>query len=142
MAGNNKVPRGGVKPVDEYVGHRVRLRRQEINISQAALGEAIGVTFQQVQKYERGANRISASTLVAIATSLGVTPGDLIDNAPGSLKVSQPSEGLALLASTIGGVDILRSVKQLRGRRRDAAVAVLYCLADRDDEVADDEEAA
>jgi transcriptional regulator with XRE-family HTH domain len=141
MTNSNNGPRGGVKPVDEYVGHRVRLRRQEINITQAALAASIGVTFQQVQKYEKGANRISASTLVAIATALGVAPGDLIDNAPGSLKVSKPSEGLALLASTQGGVDVLRSLKQLHGRRREAAVAVLYCLADRDDEAGDEEAA-
>ncbi|TWB17176.1 helix-turn-helix protein [Nitrospirillum amazonense] len=58
--------------VDSYVGGRVRLRRTLIGMSQEKLGEAIGLTFQQVQKYERGANRISASMLHKIAQVLDV----------------------------------------------------------------------
>ena len=57
-------------PVDLYVGGRIRMRRRELGISQERLAEAIGLTFQQVQKYERGANRVSASKLYEIARSL------------------------------------------------------------------------
>ena len=57
-------------PVDVHVGRRVRLRRRELGVSQAWLADRLGLTFQQIQKYERGANRISASKLYAIAKLL------------------------------------------------------------------------
>lgn len=57
--------------VDTYVGSRVRLRRETLGMSQGQLGDALGVSFQQVQKYENGTNRISASTLLG----LSLTPG-------------------------------------------------------------------
>jgi transcriptional regulator with XRE-family HTH domain len=59
-------------PVDIHVGSRVRLRRNMLGLSQEKLGEAIGLTFQQVQKYERGANRIGASRLLELSEVLGV----------------------------------------------------------------------
>lgn len=59
-------------PVDVYVGARVKLRRTLIGMSQEKLGDALGLTFQQVQKYERGANRVSASKLHRIAEVLDV----------------------------------------------------------------------
>lgn len=68
------------KRVDREVGLRVCARRKALRISQTALGEAIGVSFQQVQKYERGANRISASALVAIASALSVPAWTLLSD--------------------------------------------------------------
>ena len=65
--------------VDAMVGARVRMLRERRKMSQTALGEAIGVSFQQVQKYERGANRISASALYQIARALGVSPSDFFE---------------------------------------------------------------
>lgn len=62
----------GPDPIDRYVGSRVRARRVGLRVSQTKLGEAIGVTFQQVQKYENGANRIGASNLYKISKPLGV----------------------------------------------------------------------
>jgi len=62
-------------PIDVHVGLQVRLRRKELKISQERLAEALGLTFQQVQKYERGANRISASKLYEIARALQVPIG-------------------------------------------------------------------
>ena len=62
-----------IEPVDLHVGARLRLRRRAIGCSQEDLAEATGVTFQQIQKYERGTNRISASRLYQIAVRLGVT---------------------------------------------------------------------
>ena len=59
-------------PVDLYVGGRIRLRRRTLGVSQEKLAEDLGLTFQQVQKYERGANRVSASKLYEIARSLSV----------------------------------------------------------------------
>jgi transcriptional regulator with XRE-family HTH domain len=62
-------------PIDVHVGLQVRLRRKELKISQERLADALGLTFQQVQKYERGANRISASKLYEIARALQVPIG-------------------------------------------------------------------
>ncbi len=59
-------------PVDRRIGARVRLRRQSLGMSQTELSRKIGVTFQQLQKYETGANRIGASRLASIADALGV----------------------------------------------------------------------
>lgn len=59
-------------PMDKHVGNQVRLRRMFLGISQEKLGEALGVTFQQVQKYEKGVNRISASRLNQLAQVLAV----------------------------------------------------------------------
>lgn len=59
-------------PVDEYVGKRVRQRRWMVGFSQQQLGEAVGIKFQQIQKYETGMNRVSASRLWDIADALGV----------------------------------------------------------------------
>ena len=63
---------GKPNPVDVHVGSRVRMRRTLLGISQEKLGQALGLTFQQVQKYERGANRISASRLRDISQILDV----------------------------------------------------------------------
>jgi transcriptional regulator with XRE-family HTH domain len=62
-------------PVDIHVGWRVRLRRTSLGMSQEKLGEAIGLTFQQVQKYERGTNRIGASRLYELSRVLDVPVG-------------------------------------------------------------------
>ena len=59
-------------PIDVHVGNRVRMRRMLIGMSQEKLADKLGLTFQQVQKYEKGTNRISASRLYQIATHLGV----------------------------------------------------------------------
>lgn len=58
--------------IDQHVGARLRIRRQLVGMSQEALGERLGVSFQQVQKYERGSNRVSASRLYFLADALGV----------------------------------------------------------------------
>src|SRR6201996_5193778 len=68
----------GPDPIDIEVGGRIRARRMALGISQTALAKALGLTFQQVQKYEKGANRVSASTLVRVAKELGVTVAFLV----------------------------------------------------------------
>ena len=60
----------GPNPIDLHVGARIRMRRRLLGVSQERLAEALGLTFQQVQKYERGANRVSASKLYEIARTL------------------------------------------------------------------------
>ena len=65
----------GPDPIDVHVGARIRTRRHELGISQEKLAAAIGVTFQQTQRQERGSNRVSASALYKIAVTLRVEPG-------------------------------------------------------------------
>ena len=69
-------------PIDVHVGSRVKLRRNMMGMSQERLGEALGVTFQQVQKYEKGTNRISASRMQAMAAALDVPIGYFYEGAP------------------------------------------------------------
>ena len=69
-------------PIDVHVGGRVRLRRTLMGMSQEKLGEALGLTFQQVQKYERGVNRIGASRLFDLARVLDVPIGFFFDDMP------------------------------------------------------------
>ncbi|MGH9692827.1 MAG: helix-turn-helix domain-containing protein [Bryobacteraceae bacterium] len=78
------VPRGSrrANPMDVHVGSRVRLRRMLLGMSQEKLGEHLGLTFQQVQKYEKGVNRIGASRLFDLATVLGVPVQFFDDEAP------------------------------------------------------------
>jgi transcriptional regulator with XRE-family HTH domain len=64
-----------IRYVDAWVGARIQLRRRELGLSQAALGEKLGVSFQQVQKYESGKNRVSAGVLYEISKALDVPVG-------------------------------------------------------------------
>ena len=69
-------------PVDKYVGSRVRMRRIMLGMSQEKLGEALGLTFQQVQKYEKGTNRVGASRIQQISEILQVPVSFLFDCGP------------------------------------------------------------
>jgi transcriptional regulator with XRE-family HTH domain len=70
--------------VDQHVGSRVRMRRMMLGMSQEKLGDALGLTFQQVQKYEKGTNRISASRLQHLSQILQVTVPFFFEGAPGT----------------------------------------------------------
>ncbi|UFN48681.1 helix-turn-helix domain-containing protein [Roseomonas sp. OT10] len=85
-------------PIDVHVGGRVRLRRTLLGMSQEKLGEALGLTFQQVQKYERGVNRIGASRLFDLARVLDVPIGFFFDDMPNSMGGS----GGALRSRALG----------------------------------------
>lgn len=79
-SGRGRTPSGKPNPIDVHVGGRVRLRRTLLGMSQEKLGEAIGLTFQQVQKYERGANRIGASRLFDLSRVLDVPVSFFFDD--------------------------------------------------------------
>jgi transcriptional regulator with XRE-family HTH domain len=99
-------------PIDVHVGGRVRLRRMMLGMSQEKLGEQLGITFQQIQKYEKGTNRIGASRLQNIATVLSVPVGFFFDGAPG-----QGSSGAADSKSGSYVVDFLSSSEGLQLNR-------------------------
>ena len=82
-------------PIDIYVGKRVRLRRTMLGMSQDSLGKALGLTFQQVQKYERGTNRIGSSRLYHISHILEVSIAYFFDGAQGAGKATQPGDPAA-----------------------------------------------
>jgi transcriptional regulator with XRE-family HTH domain len=75
-------------PVDKYVGSRVRMRRIMLGMSQEKLGEALGLTFQQVQKYEKGTNRVGASRLQQISEILQVPVSFLFEGGPGAIETA------------------------------------------------------
>ena len=76
------MPKKSPNPIDKHVGSRVRMRRMMVNMSQEKLGDALGLTFQQVQKYEKGTNRIGASRLQQISNILQVPVGFFFEGAP------------------------------------------------------------
>jgi transcriptional regulator with XRE-family HTH domain len=80
-------------PSDIYAGARLRFRRQTLGLSQGAVAEALGLTFQQVQKYERGANRISASRLQALSSFLNVPIGFFFEGEDGSDNPAEKGAG-------------------------------------------------
>ena len=86
-------------PIDEHVGRRVRMRRRMLAMSQGKLGDALGLTFQQVQKYEKGTNRIGASRL-QISHILQVPVAFFFENAPNALA-PRGSHGSALSIAQI-----------------------------------------
>lgn len=118
-------------PVDKYVGSRVRMRRIMLGMSQEKLGLALGLTFQQVQKYEKGTNRVGASRIQQISEILEVPVSFLFDGGPsgrpngeGFGEAASPayvsdflatSEGLALTRAftRIGDPKLRRSIVEL-----------------------------
>jgi transcriptional regulator with XRE-family HTH domain len=125
----------GADPIDVAVGARIRIRRKEIGMSQQTLAQHLGVTFQQVQKYERGANRISASMLVRTARALDC-PGGFLLGAPNSQAPSPPAQEDALqaelnsLLASAGAVELLRAFALVPpGEARAAVIAIVRGLA-------------
>jgi transcriptional regulator with XRE-family HTH domain len=94
----------GPNPIDRQVGVRVRMRRLMLSMSQETLAHGLGITFQQVQKYEKGSNRISASRLHRIADVLQTPVGFFFEDleAPGSTRAPAPSYVSDFLASSEG----------------------------------------
>ena len=84
-------------PIDKHVGSRVRMRRRMLAISQEKLGHALGLTFQQVQKYEKGTNRIGASRLEQIARILQVPVGFFFEVVSDASVTGEPDERTRLL---------------------------------------------
>jgi transcriptional regulator with XRE-family HTH domain len=78
------MPRGALNPIDKHVGSRLRMRRLMLDLSQTDIADALGLTFQQVQKYEKGSNRISASRLQHLSQILQVPVPFFFEGAPTS----------------------------------------------------------
>ncbi len=89
------LPPGTSHPVDVHVGSRVRLRRTMLGMSQEKLGDAVGLTFQQIQKYERGANRIGSSRLYQFSHILGVPVAFFFGDMPSEALENTPKPAIA-----------------------------------------------
>src|ERR1700709_2513327 len=103
MIENKKKP----NPIDIHVGSRIRLRRTMLGMSQEKLGESLGITFQQIQKYEKGTNRIGASRLQHIARVLAMPVSYFFDGAPGLAAAPVQQDGLGEEPQTSYVVDFL-----------------------------------
>ncbi len=90
----NMIAKKAPNPVDKHVGSRVRMRRMMLGMSQEKLGDALDLTFQQVQKYEKGINRIGASRLQQISHILQVPISFFFEGAP-SIPMGTRAEGMA-----------------------------------------------
>jgi transcriptional regulator with XRE-family HTH domain len=97
---------GKPNPVDVHVGSRVRLRRTLLGLSQEKLGDALGLTFQQVQKYERGANRIGASRLFDLSRVLDVPVSFFFDDMSQDVPERSPAVDLELNGVSQSGIDV------------------------------------
>ena len=103
--------------VDKHVGERVRLRRIMLKMSQTELGNKIGVTFQQLQKYEKGANRIGASRLYQMAQILNVPPGFFFEGLPGSKVNAVLPDYLIDLMGTAEGQRMVQALARVRDKK-------------------------
>ncbi|GAB5509641.1 MAG: helix-turn-helix domain-containing protein [Hyphomicrobiales bacterium] len=105
-------------PVDVHVGTRMRMRRMMLSVSQEKLGEALGVSFQQIQKYEKGTNRIGAGRLQDIATHLEVPISYFYDDMPGSERTDGFSEvGVSYVSDLLvlpEGMELTRAFLQIK----------------------------
>lgn len=111
-------------PIDIAVGARVRLRRDVLSLTQADLAKAIGVSFQQVQKYEKGANRISASRLMQIASHLHTSAATLLGE-------NEPTDAVSpQLMTTPGASELLKAFQAIESRQhRNGLLAMARSLA-------------
>ena len=123
-------------PIDRYVGSRVRMRRMLIGMSQEKLGEALGLTFQQVQKYEKGTNRIGASRLHRIASILGVPVEFFYEGAPhmagAPTGFAEPSSSTYVsdFLSTGEGVQLVKAFLEIKDPKiRRKIVELIMTLA-------------
>jgi transcriptional regulator with XRE-family HTH domain len=123
----------GPNPVDRHVGLRIRMRRKELGISQERLAESIGLTFQQVQKYERAANRVSASKLWEMSRALSTSIGYFYEGLGDGLEIlgsNLPRETLHEFLLTPEGMELAAVFpKVAKGRVRRKVLELVRAMA-------------
>ena len=120
---DSKLPSG----IDRVVGQRIRWRRRELKLTQERLGELLELTFQQVQKYEKGVNRVSASRLHQVATVLGCSVADFF---PVRSQEVDPVAGLRALMVTADGRLLAEAFPRIQDPAlRQAVTRVVAALA-------------
>jgi transcriptional regulator with XRE-family HTH domain len=119
-------------PIDVYVGQRVRERRRGRRGSQQSLAAQLNISFQQLQKYERGTNRISASMLYKIAAALEVPISYFFEglHGPGIVKAGSHEDGMISLAGSPEGIEILKYFYRLSPKAREIVVTAVKGMAE------------
>lgn len=123
--------------IDERIGKRVKGRRLELDLSQERLADLVGVTFQQIQKYENGVNRIAASRLWDLARALGVPVSYFYEglSGPGVGVAEEPSELVYDMMATPEGQRLLQIFGAIRSPRlRRRVVEIVRVIAEEEDE--------
>ena len=134
------MPSKAPNPVDRHVGSRVRMRRLMVGMSQERLGDALGLTFQQIQKYEKGTNRVGASRLQQISEILQVPVSFLFDGGPsGAVNAEGFSEGsspayVSDFLATSEGLALTRAFTRITdAKMRRSIVELVEQIAARED---------
>lgn len=130
----SKAITSGIHPVDLHVGRRIRAQRKALGVSQGRLAEALGLTFQQVQKYERGANRVSASKLWDIACTLQVDVSHFFSG------FEEPAAGVAETGPVFDhgrgpgreGLELASLMQRLKPAQRQRVLDFIRALVDGD----------
>ncbi len=122
-------------PTDVFVGSRVRMRRKMLGLSQEKLGDKLGITFQQVQKYEKGTNRVGASRLKAMAEALDVPISYFFpDSPPQDGQAGMQEDGAAYLTdfmSTSDGLELGRHFTRIQdSKTRRKLIELVRAIAD------------
>lgn len=114
-------PDGTPNPVDLHVGQRIRLRRQLLNLSQMVLAGKLGLTFQQMQKYEHGQNRVSASRLWDMSQVLGVDVNYFFQDMP--LDIARQSPRMSVQHAEHDNINLLETAPELTNEGQE----LLHC---------------
>jgi transcriptional regulator with XRE-family HTH domain len=135
------MPKNGTHPTDKHVGQRMRMRRMMLGMSQEMLGDALDLTFQQVQKYEKGANRVSASRLQHISQILQVPVTFFFEEAPRvsgehHAQTDAPSpQYVSDYLATSDGLHLTKAFMQIRDHKlRRSIVNLVEQIADAEDQ--------
>lgn len=126
-----------VNPIDIHVGERIRYRRQQLDMTQTTLGNRLGVTFQQIQKYEKGTNRVGSGRLMQIANLMGVNVTYFYEGAPkvsGSSGAVEPqrtdlADRRERTAHSREGVAVIEALTTMPPKLRKALVEIARTLA-------------
>jgi transcriptional regulator with XRE-family HTH domain len=121
-------------PLDVALGARIRVRRKSLGLSQDDLAVQVGLTFQQIQKYERGANRVSFSRLVEIARTLKCRVQDLIGDLDVEGEVSDQVAAEAVQLKETGALELIRAYSAIRSAGRRRIVVSLAQTLSKEDE--------
>jgi len=118
-------------PIDVEVGDRIRVRRKAQGITQTGLALHLGISFQQVQKYERGVNRVSASMLVHTARFLQTSVADLVGETPGAKTTEELLDKFAVA----GAIPLVQAYARVQPALRGAVLQLVRVMADEADRI-------
>jgi transcriptional regulator with XRE-family HTH domain len=134
------MPRNGPDPIDKHVGTKLRARRTKLGMSQTTLADALGMSFQQVQKYEKGANRIGAGRLQHIAQILKLPVQSFFEGLPEDEQRRAPTDApdaqyVADYLATSDGLNLTKAFMQIRDPKlRRSIVNLVEQIADSEDQ--------